>query len=256
MGLVIGTNVLAEQAIGIADNNLVETDSISVADNDFAKFTASGLEGRSYAETRADLDLEAGTDFYSKSAEDTWRSGVTQTEMGYVDGVTSDIQTQLGTKGDMNDVVDDTTPQLGGNLDLNQFNINLDPTPSADHTWNGMIGTFTAGEGMTIGELCYLKSDGKMWQVDASAEATAKGMLAIATATISTDGAGVFLLRGFIRDDTWTWTVGGDLFGSETAGLPTQTAPSTSASIVRIIGQAYSADVIYFNPDNTFVEVA
>ena len=95
-----------------------------------------------------------------------------------------------------------------------------------------------------------------MWQVDADAEATTKGMLAIATASISADATGVFLLRGFFRDDTWTWTVGGDLYCSTTPGLPTQTAPSATGDIVRIIGQAYSADVIWFNPDNTYIEVS
>lgn len=39
------------------------------------------------------------------------------TELTYVKGVTSAIQTQLDSKGDMNDLVDDTTPQLGGALD-------------------------------------------------------------------------------------------------------------------------------------------
>ncbi len=58
LGLVIGTNVLAEQTIGIANDNLVEVDDADAADNDFARFTANGLEGRSYAEVRADLSLE------------------------------------------------------------------------------------------------------------------------------------------------------------------------------------------------------
>jgi len=68
-------------------------------DNDFAKFVnGTDIEGRSYSEVRTDLDLEAGTDFYSKTAEDTWRSSVTQTEMSYLNGTTSDIQTQLNAK--------------------------------------------------------------------------------------------------------------------------------------------------------------
>ena len=57
LGLVIGTNVLAQQTIGIANDNLVEIDSSSVADNDIARFTANGLEGRSYAELISDLGL-------------------------------------------------------------------------------------------------------------------------------------------------------------------------------------------------------
>ena len=49
LGLVIGTNVLAEQTIGIADNNLVEVDG-TPADDEFARWTASGLEGLTVAE--------------------------------------------------------------------------------------------------------------------------------------------------------------------------------------------------------------
>jgi len=57
LGLVIGTDVLAQQTIGIANDNLVEIDDLDAADNDYAKFTANGLEGRSYAEVRSDLSL-------------------------------------------------------------------------------------------------------------------------------------------------------------------------------------------------------
>ena len=62
--------------------------------------TANGLalvKAADYAAMRTLLNLEQGTDFYSKSAEDTWRSSVTQTEMSYLNGAASDIQTQLNT---------------------------------------------------------------------------------------------------------------------------------------------------------------
>uniref|UniRef100_A0A6M3KN82 Putative tail protein n=1 Tax=viral metagenome TaxID=1070528 RepID=A0A6M3KN82_9ZZZZ len=55
LDLEIGTDVLAQQTIGIADNNLVEIDHASVADDDYAKFTANGLEGRSASEVVTDL---------------------------------------------------------------------------------------------------------------------------------------------------------------------------------------------------------
>ena len=44
---------------GIANTNNVVVDHASVADNDFAKFTASGLEGRSYSETLSDIGAQA-----------------------------------------------------------------------------------------------------------------------------------------------------------------------------------------------------
>ena len=62
LGLAIGTDVLAQQTIGIADDNLVEVDDASVSATDFARFTANGLEGLTPAEVKTALDLEIGTD--------------------------------------------------------------------------------------------------------------------------------------------------------------------------------------------------
>jgi hypothetical protein len=56
LGLVIGTDVLAEQTIGIADNNLLEVDG-SPNDDEYARFTASGLEGRTTNEMLSDLGI-------------------------------------------------------------------------------------------------------------------------------------------------------------------------------------------------------
>ena len=242
----------------IADNHLVTIDGAAGNPNDdeYARFTTNGLEGRTYAQVKSDLDLEAGTDFYSKSAEDTWRNSVTQTEMGYLNGVSSDIQTQVNAKGDMDDVVDDTTPQLGGNLDLNEKGIAYDfGSLASDHTYSGDVITGVAGENVVIGDICYLKSDGKFWQMDSNVEAEVKGMCVMATSTINAAASGVFLIRGLIRDDTWTWTVGASLWAPETDGNPTETQPSDSGDFVRLIGWAKAADYIWFDPDKTYVEV-
>lgn len=56
VNLEIGTDVLAQQTIGISDDNLIEVDG-TPADNEYAKFTASGLEGQDFAEMRTDLDI-------------------------------------------------------------------------------------------------------------------------------------------------------------------------------------------------------
>ncbi len=69
LGVAIGTDVLAQQTIGIADNNLIEVDDATVADNDYAKFTANGLEGRSYAEVRTDINVEDGSTADQTGAE-------------------------------------------------------------------------------------------------------------------------------------------------------------------------------------------
>ena len=55
---------------------------------------------------------------------------VTPTEMAYVHGVTSAIQTQLSNK--LTNLVEDVSPQLGSNLDMNGFNIQtVTPTEMA-----------------------------------------------------------------------------------------------------------------------------
>lgn len=52
---------------GIADNNAVEIDSATVATSDYAKFTANGLEGKSYSEVRTDLNVADGATANSKA---------------------------------------------------------------------------------------------------------------------------------------------------------------------------------------------
>ena len=58
-----GTSAIQSRAIGIADDNIVEIDHASVANNDYAKFTANGLEGRSASEGLSDLSAQAALTF-------------------------------------------------------------------------------------------------------------------------------------------------------------------------------------------------
>ena len=163
----------------------------------------------------------------------------------------------------LNDVVDDTSPQLGAELDCNGFgltdvqSIKIDATPDADHTATGpQTDTIAAGMSVSAFEIVVLQADGKFDKSDASAVATAQGMCGIALeAGTDTNPMLVGLAGSFVRDDTWAWTVGAELFMSLTAGAITETKPSATTEIVRMIGHAVSADVIYFNPDNTYLEI-
>ena len=65
-GRLTGGNVSAV-AIGIADNNILQVDHASPADNDYAKFTAAGIEGRAYDEVLSDLSGQAGAAFSMNS---------------------------------------------------------------------------------------------------------------------------------------------------------------------------------------------
>ncbi len=128
--------------------------------------------------------------------------------------------------------------------------------PASDHTYTGFAVTRTAGTNLTIGQVCYMGSDGKMELADADAAATMP-VLYMATGTIAENAAGAFLAIGCMRDDTWNWaTVGGVIYADTvTAGGMTQTRPSGAGDQVQILGYAWSADVVWFNPCPVIVEI-
>jgi hypothetical protein len=116
----------------------------------------------------------------------------------------------------------------------------------------GDIVTFGTGT-LTAGSLYYLNSSQVWTGADASAESTASGMLAIALGTAPSNG---MLVRGYARNSAWTQNTGDILYLSETTGAITSTAPSTAASIIRIVGYMINGagDQIYFNPSNEWFE--
>ncbi len=64
------------------------------------------------------------------------------------------------------------------------------------------------------------------------------------------------LKSGYVRNDAWNWTKGQLLYVSPaTAGLITATKPTTAGQRIQIVGYAVSPDVIYFNPDYTWIEI-
>lgn len=146
----------------------------------------------------------------------------------------------------------DTTPQLGGNLDLNSYNLVLTPSPGTNQRVNGVTASMTVGENVAFGNLLYMKSDGKLWKASASAFTTVP-CIAMAAASITADAAGTVLLSGFARDDAWAWTVGRPVLVSTTAGTPSHTVPSSTGQQVQRVGIATHADRMYFNPDLTVV---
>jgi len=132
--------------------------------------------------------------------------------------------------------------------------LTIDATPDADVTAEGMKATFTAGENLVFGDVCYMKSDGKMWKADADAASTMPAV-AMAIATIAADANGLFLLHGVARQDSWNWTVGGAIYASVTAGGLSQTAVSGTSDCHQVIGYATHADRMLFMPSPDFFVV-
>jgi len=139
---------------------------------------------------------------------------------------------------------------------LTHKTIELDPTPDADVSVEGITATMTVGENVVFGDFLYYKSDGKLWKAK-SDDPTTMPVMAMASHSISADAAGVVLLRGFARRDSWNWgTVGGTLYPSNvTGGEAILTLPSNTGDQIQAIGTATHADRIWFNPDLTLIEI-
>jgi hypothetical protein len=131
----------------------------------------------------------------------------------------------------------------------------LAPGSLADVSWTGTTATMTAGESLVLGDVCRINSSSKLVKADANAIATSSAQF-IALATIANNASGSFgVPGGFLRADTlYAFTVGGLVYLSTTPGAATQTAPSGTDDVVQIIGVAYSADILFFNPQLVQVE--
>ena len=156
LGLVIGTDVLAERTIGIADTNLVRIDDADVADNQYAKFTTNGVEGRTGEQV--------------------------QTDIGALGNISEDINPQLGAELDAGAFTIGFTPQTATGdgtttidwHDGNKFNF----------TWGAQDDTFTFTAPTKSGNfILKMKQDGT-----GGRDATMATVTWLGTAPVFTDG--------------------------------------------------------------------
>jgi hypothetical protein len=91
------------------------------------------------------------------------------------------------------------------------------------------------------------------WAItDADAAASSTGLVSMALGDTVAEG---MLLRGYVENTSWSWTIGGALYLSTIAGGITQSAPTGTLDIIRIVGYALSSNTIYWCPDNTWIEI-
>ena len=150
---------------------------------------------------------------------------------------------------------------LGAEITLGEnYGIKFDAALSADGKYCGMVRAGTAGAALAFGDVVYLQTADSKWELaKADAEATCINKLGICVAAAAEDAATTILLVGKVRADAVfpSFTVGAPVFISEaTAGDLTSTAPSTSTNIIRCVGQAASADELWFSPDGAWGTVA
>jgi len=135
-----------------------------------------------------------------------------------------------------------------------------DPKNLSTNNGGGEVVYYGTGSNLQSGSVVYLNSDGG-WE-DASADATGSGHNQLLGVPLGTDpaAAGV-LLRGYynVHGDQYAgaFIKGGPVYiQSGSNGLMSGAAPTATDSYIRIVGYGTNtANVIYFNPDSTYVEI-
>jgi len=145
-----------------------------------------------------------------------------------------------------------------GTLEINLDNeLRTDSIPDTDHTANGpTTNSKNAGYSSAIGDLVFLGTNGKWLEADASTSTLASGMLSIALEA-TTDGNAMLVANpgSYVRDDSWSWNTGAILYASETLGAISESVPTSTDSVVRVVGFAYTTTTIYFQPESGYITI-
>jgi hypothetical protein len=166
---------------------------------------------------------------------DSARVGATQTDPG---------TGNLYVEGDV---------QLDGKLAFKQ------PASLGDDSGSGEVAYFGTGT-LTTGKLYYLNTAGAWTLTDADSTASGAAQL-LGIALGSNASSNGVLLRGFFDMNTYfsgTFTPGIPVMvDGVTAGNITATQPTGTGDFVRVVGYCTNTEnVIYFNPDGTYIKLA
>ncbi len=236
----------------IADNHVVTIDHVTPADNDYAKFTANGLEGRSKAETLSDLNVADGADVTGSNTPQAHKTthqngGGDEVSVTGLSGLLADDQHVL-------DAEAVSAVEAAGLTFAEDKGITLDIS-LADGSWNAILQvTGTAGAILAYGEAVYLAvADTKWEKARGNAEATISPMTGIVCVAGNEDAAITVLIIGSVRADAAfpALTVGAPVFiDPDTAGDVSSTE-LTTGEFQKAIGWATTANTVMVtgNPD-------
>ena len=178
---------------------------------------------------------------------------VTATEFGYLSGVTSSIQNQIDNFSA--EVVDDTTPQLGGNLDTNSFQILFDDahgifddssneqlifSKTASAVNHFQIANAATGNGPTLSAI------GDNTNIDINVTPKGTGATNITTGNFTVNGT----------SSSGTFTVHGASVSDETLYVTSVDENTSYAGVISAVSAAGWAPILKLtNPSSSFSQL-
>ncbi len=132
----------------------------------------------------------------------------------------------------------------------------IDAAPAASSI-AGFRASFAASAALAFPNLCYINTNGFADLANANSAATASGMLVMAPGSVANAASFLAIMPGtFVGNTGWNWTLGSPIYMGSSAGSMTQTRPSAASAIVRVVGYGgKNSNVMWFDPDNTWIEV-
>lgn len=116
--------------------------------------------------------------------------------------------------------------------------------------------TIIAEENLVEFDAVYITSACKAAKTDADSASTMPTVTLVKDSAITADTPGEFYQIGDeITNAAWSWTPGGLIYASTTAGGLTQTAPSGSGDQVQVVGFATAATKMVLYPQLLVVEI-
>jgi hypothetical protein len=153
----------------------------------------------------------------------------------------------------LKNVVEDISPQLGGDLDINDHNVDFGNVLTTSGTYKGNIMTVTIDDASTsFGAPLYSAGDFHYERANAISEST---MPCLAIALESGSGAKKVLTEGQIFKSGWGWS-NGFIYVDVIDGGLRQGDPSISGTSLRQkIGWALNSSTMYFKPSFEMTEI-
>jgi hypothetical protein len=239
-----GTDITAEDIGGLIGSTGATANAVLLAD---------GAGGSTVKTSSKTITTSLGSDDTTVPTSKAVKA-VTDGKIGGTLGATDNAVPRADGTGGVTAQTSLITIDDSGNMNFPRWAV-LTKELGTDHTCSGLVAYLTAHESTTLFQVGYFDSSGEVALADADASANMP-VRAMATGSIAADASGNYLLWGYARDDTWTWTKGGAIYASGTAGGLTQTAPTGTGKVVQIVGYAVSDKIMYFSPDLTFMELS
>jgi hypothetical protein len=210
--------------------------------------TTARLLGRTTASTGAVEEITVGAGLTLAAGALTATGGaVDSDDVTYTPTTLADWDSSAD-PGDVEQALDQLAERVAdveGAISGGDEQYDVDGTPATDDTYAGRAITgVNAGATIAQWEAVYMGSGGEWLLADANGSGTypCRG---IAAAAGTDNNPMTVVTEGVIRNDAWSWTAGGQIYLSATAGGLTQSAPATSGDKVQQVGFAISADVMY-----------